>query len=105
MLRWPFDDVDRAQTDREARGMIKALTRRNGRILGASILGPHAGEFVQAWGLAIGKGLRVSALATMIAPYPTFGEINKKAAGAFYSPKLFSGDSGFHRTLFGSRTA
>ena len=90
VLRWSFHEVDRAQTDGEREGMIKVVTRRNGHILGASILGPHAGELIHPWGLAIGKRLKVSALATMIAPYPTFGEINKKAAGSFYTAKLFA---------------
>ena len=40
--------------------------------------------------LAIAEGLRLSAMARMIAPYPTLGEANKRAAGSFYTPKLFS---------------
>jgi len=89
VLRWPFHDNDRAQAERETQGLVKALTRRNGRILGASILGAHAGELIQAWGLAIGAGLKIGALATAIAPYPTLGEASKRAAGSFYTPKLF----------------
>jgi pyruvate/2-oxoglutarate dehydrogenase complex dihydrolipoamide dehydrogenase (E3) component len=49
VLRYPFRDVDRAQTDRETEGMIKIVTRRNGRILGASVLGAHAGELIHPW--------------------------------------------------------
>jgi pyruvate/2-oxoglutarate dehydrogenase complex dihydrolipoamide dehydrogenase (E3) component len=90
VLRYPFSDVDRAQTDRETDGMLKVVIRGNGRILGPSILGGHAGELIHPWGLAIARGLKVSALATMIAPYLTFGEISKKAAGSYYAPKLFS---------------
>jgi pyruvate/2-oxoglutarate dehydrogenase complex dihydrolipoamide dehydrogenase (E3) component len=89
VLRWPFHDNDRAQAERETHGLVKALTRRNGRILGASILGAHAGELIQAWGLAIGAGLKIGALATAIAPYPTLGEASKRAAGSFFTPKLF----------------
>jgi len=89
VLRWPFHENDRAQAERSTYGFVKALTRRNGRVLGASILGAHAGELIQPWGLAIGKGLKVGALATMIAPYPTLGEVSKRAAGSFFAPKLF----------------
>ena len=89
VLRWPFHDNDRAQAERETLGLVKALTRRNGRILGASILGAHAGELIQAWGLAIGAGLKIGALATAIAPYPTLGEASKRAAGSYFTPKLF----------------
>jgi len=66
------------------------LARRNGRVLGASMIGPHAGELIQPWGLAISAGLKLSVMAGFLAPYPTFGEVNKRAAGSFYTPKLFS---------------
>ena len=89
VLRWPFQENDRAQAEGETHGLVKALTRRNGRILGASILGKHAGELIQSWGVAIGAGLKIGALATGIAPYPTLGEASKRAAGSFYVPKLF----------------
>ena len=63
---------------------------RRGRILGAGIAGPQAGELIQVWVLAMQQRLRVGALAGMIAPYPTLGEANKRAAGQFYAEKLFS---------------
>jgi pyruvate/2-oxoglutarate dehydrogenase complex dihydrolipoamide dehydrogenase (E3) component len=50
---------------------------------------PQAGELIQIWALAIANGLKMSAVAGMVAPYPTLGEINKRAAGAYFSPKLF----------------
>ena len=90
ILRWPFHENDRAQAERETHGVIKVVTRRNGRILGASILGAQAGELIQPWVLAISQGLKVSAFATMIAPYPTLGEVSKRAAGSYFTPKLFS---------------
>jgi pyruvate/2-oxoglutarate dehydrogenase complex dihydrolipoamide dehydrogenase (E3) component len=90
VLRWPFHDNDRAQTERETHGLVKVLARRNGQVLGASILGAEAGELIQSWGLAIGGGLKLSTMAGMIAPYPTRGEANKRAAGSFFAPKLFS---------------
>ncbi len=66
------------------------LATPRGHILGAAILGPQAGELIQPWVLAIAEGLRLSAMARMIAPYPTLGEANKRVAGSFYTPKLFS---------------
>jgi len=89
VLRFPFEEIDRARTDGETRGMIKAVARPNGKILGAAILGADAGELIQPWGLAIGRGLKLSAMAGMIVPYPTLGEINRRAAGSLYAPKLF----------------
>ncbi len=69
--------------------MIKAITTRRGRILGAGIVGRGAGELIQPWVLAINAGLGIGAMASMIAPYPTYGEINKRAAGSFFTPTLF----------------
>lgn len=89
ILRFPFDEIDRARTDRETEGTIKVVAHRNGHILGASILGPHAGELIHPWALAIGRRLKISAFATMIAPYPTLGEIGKRAAGDYYAARLF----------------
>ena len=66
------------------------LTDRRGRLLGAGIVGPSAGELIQTWVLAMNRRLRVGAVARMVAPYPTLGEANKRAAGNFYVPKLFS---------------
>ncbi|HEX2554317.1 MAG TPA: FAD-dependent oxidoreductase [Microvirga sp.] len=90
VLRWPYRENDRAQAERETQGLAKAVTTRSGRVLGASILGAQAGELIHVWVLAIGQGLNIKALAGMIAPYPTLGEISKRAAGSFFTPKLFS---------------
>ena len=60
------------------------------RILGASILAPQAGEMIQPWILAISKKMKIAAMASYIAPYPTYGEASKRAAGAYFTPSLFS---------------
>jgi pyruvate/2-oxoglutarate dehydrogenase complex dihydrolipoamide dehydrogenase (E3) component len=90
VLRSPFAQNDRAQTERATDGLVKAIVTRRGRILGAAIAGPHAGELIHPWVLAVANNLRIGALATMIAPYPTLGEAGKRAAGNFYAPKLFN---------------
>jgi pyruvate/2-oxoglutarate dehydrogenase complex dihydrolipoamide dehydrogenase (E3) component len=89
VLRWPYRENDRARAERVTEGLIKVVTSKRGHILGASIVGAHAGELIQPWVLAIGRGLKIAAIAEMIAPYPTLGEIGKRAAGSFYTPKLF----------------
>ncbi|MGF1626623.1 MAG: dihydrolipoyl dehydrogenase family protein [Alphaproteobacteria bacterium] len=90
VLRAPFADNDRARAERSTEGLVKVVVTRRGRILGAAIYGRHAGELIQPWILAIGKGLRIDAMATLVAPYPTLGEASKRAAGAFYTERLFS---------------
>ena len=59
-------------------------------VQGATIVGEHAGELIQPWVLAIAKGLKIASMAQIIAPYPTLGEASKRAAGSYYTPKLFS---------------
>ena len=89
VTRWALADNDRANVDHRTIGMVKAVIHKNGRILGASILAPMAGEIIQAWILAIANRQKITSLATMIAPYPTYGEANKRAAGDFFTAKLF----------------
>ena len=89
VLRWPFSDNDRALTERSTEGMIKAVATKRGRVLGASIVGRHAGELLLPWALAIDRRLSVGAIAGLIAPYPTLSEASKQAAGSFYTAKLF----------------
>jgi pyruvate/2-oxoglutarate dehydrogenase complex dihydrolipoamide dehydrogenase (E3) component len=90
VLRSPLRENDRAQTERRTEGMVKIVTKANGQVIGASILAPHAGELIQLWVLAIGQKMKIGAVANMIAPYPTLGEAGKRAAGSFYTGKLFS---------------
>ncbi|MGB0748599.1 MAG: dihydrolipoyl dehydrogenase family protein [Magnetospiraceae bacterium] len=90
ILRWSFAENDRAQAEAQTSGMIKVVATKKGKILGASIVGPQAGELIQTWVLAISQGLKIGAMANMIAPYPTLGEVSKRAAGSFYTQALFS---------------
>ena len=92
ILKWPFSDNDRAIVEGESDGMVKVVTKK-GRVLGASILGPHAGELIQTWQLAIQARLKIAKIANMIAPYPTFGEANKRAAAEYFTPALFGSRS------------
>ena len=90
VLRWPFAENDRARTERSAEGLVKVIASPRGRVLGASILGAQAGELIQPWTLAIAQGIKLSAMAGTIAPYPTRGEAGKRAAGGFYVDKISS---------------
>ena len=90
VARWPFHENDRAQTERDTRGFVKVITDGKGVVLGASIVGRDAGDLIQPWALAISNKLKIRAFTNYIAPYPTRGEANKRAAGAWYTPTLFS---------------
>jgi pyruvate/2-oxoglutarate dehydrogenase complex dihydrolipoamide dehydrogenase (E3) component len=89
-LTWSFAEVDRAQAERETEGFVKIVIDRKGRVVGATIVGPRAGELIQIWILAIQERIKVGRMAQMIAPYPTLGDINKRVAGSYFTPALFS---------------
>jgi pyruvate/2-oxoglutarate dehydrogenase complex dihydrolipoamide dehydrogenase (E3) component len=82
---------DRARAERAPEGLVKIVLGGAGRVLGATIVAPRAGEMISLWGLAVQQKLKIGAVAQMIAPYPTMSEIAKRAAGGFYTPSLFSG--------------
>jgi pyruvate/2-oxoglutarate dehydrogenase complex dihydrolipoamide dehydrogenase (E3) component len=88
VLRWTYEENDRARAERATEGFIKVVTSKRGRILGATIVGASAGELIQIWALAVSKGLNVKAMTGFISPYPTLGEISKRAAISFYTPSL-----------------
>ena len=85
VYRWPLHDNDRAQDERQTLGFVKVVTRRNGQILGASIVGTHAGELIQTWCLALSQGMNIKAMTQWISPYPTLSEVNRRAAFGYYA--------------------
>ncbi|MBO6898916.1 MAG: FAD-dependent oxidoreductase [Shimia sp.] len=88
VTRFASHHNDRLIAERNAYGLIKAMVVK-GRPVGVSIVGPQAGELVNLWSLVIANKLKMSAVAGMVSPYPTVGEINKRVAGAYFSPQLF----------------
>lgn len=82
VTRYALDDLDRAIADGEASGFVEVLTAR-GRdtILGATIVGYHAGELIGEFVLAMKHGIGLNKLLGTIHIYPTLGEANKFAAG------------------------
>lgn len=90
VLEMTFDKNDRAQAQNRVQGAIKVLVSPKGQVLGASILGLHAGELIYPWVMMIQNKLKISALTSSIAPYPTLSEINKRVADSYYTEKIFS---------------
>ena len=80
VLKHDFKDVDRALAERSPSGFAKLITKANGEILGAHIVGPSAGELIHEVVLAMTHNLKASALNGMIHIYPTLAEVNSKAA-------------------------
>ena len=80
VYRWPFAENERAQAERETQGHIKVMTDRKGRVLGAGIAGPRAGELIMPWQMAISKGMKIGEFASLVFPYPTLSEVSKRVA-------------------------
>lgn len=88
VCRAEYAENDRARAELKTEGFVKVMVVK-GRPVGATIVGAHAGDLVSLWSLAIAKRLKIGDVAGFVAPYPTYGELAKRAAGAYFSPRLF----------------
>jgi pyruvate/2-oxoglutarate dehydrogenase complex dihydrolipoamide dehydrogenase (E3) component len=89
---------DRARVEGVTGGHAKIVTARNGRIVGAAIAGPGAGELIGMWQVAATRGLNVRDMAGVVLPYPTLNEVGKRAALTALAP---AATSGWLRSLLG----
>jgi pyruvate/2-oxoglutarate dehydrogenase complex dihydrolipoamide dehydrogenase (E3) component len=85
VLRWSFHENDRAIAEGKSKGLVKIVAGKNGRVLGVGIVGPNAGDLIAMWTLAVSQKMKVSAIANVVLPYPTFGEAGKRAAVTYYA--------------------
>ncbi len=80
--------TDRFITDSKKGGFLKIVMDSENRILGATGIGAHAGEWVQCLTLAVKLGLKAEDIADTIFAYPTYAEIVKKSCSRFLRTKL-----------------
>jgi pyruvate/2-oxoglutarate dehydrogenase complex dihydrolipoamide dehydrogenase (E3) component len=85
-----FKDNDRSLAEGEREGKVKLVLDKNEKPMGVQILGPQAGELLSEWVAIFNGKVKLSTLASSVHPYPTLGEINKRVAGNYFSPKIFS---------------
>jgi pyruvate/2-oxoglutarate dehydrogenase complex dihydrolipoamide dehydrogenase (E3) component/uncharacterized membrane protein YdjX (TVP38/TMEM64 family) len=83
VTRYELDDLDRAIAESETKGFVKVLTPAGGKdtVLGATIVGAHAGELLAEYVLAMKHGIGLNKILGTIHAYPTMVEANKFAAG------------------------
>jgi pyruvate/2-oxoglutarate dehydrogenase complex dihydrolipoamide dehydrogenase (E3) component len=86
-----LDDVDRFVTDREMQGMVKVITDKKGKIIGAHAVGKNAGDWMQEIVFAKHHGHKIGDISHVIHPYPTHGAVLQRAADQYWRKKLFSG--------------
>ncbi|MCC6233594.1 MAG: mercuric reductase, partial [Verrucomicrobiales bacterium] len=85
----PFSAVDRAVTDGETDGFARVHTRHGtDRILGATVVGKHAGDLISELTLAIHAGIGLGRIASTVHPYPTRAEILRKLGDAYQRTRL-----------------
>ncbi|MDB9822601.1 FAD-dependent oxidoreductase [Deltaproteobacteria bacterium] len=85
-----FKDNDRSLAEGEKTGRIKMILDAKEKPIGVQILGLRGGELLNEWVAVLNGNVKLSTLASAVHPYPTLGEINKRVAGTFFSPKIFS---------------
>ena len=103
-LRFPYDKIDRAITEREDYGMIKVHARpRDGKILGASILGARGGDLICELALAMRRGVSLRHISDAIHPYPSYGLGVRRAADQWYIKRYSPALIRVLKRLFGYR--
>lgn len=92
--RHPMTHVDRAVCENDTPGLIKLISRKDGTILGATIVASRAGEAIMELIVGITQGLKLKDLAGTIHPYPTYSSGVQQMAVDITVEHLLSGASG-----------
>ena len=90
VLRWPVADTDRARTEGVRTGHVKLVVARNGRVLGAAMAGPGAGDVISVWQVAVARGLTLRDMAGIVLPSPTRCEVGTEAAVSAFAARAAS---------------
>ncbi|WP_349359403.1 FAD-dependent oxidoreductase [Stappia sp.] len=85
VLEAPFSGNDRAQAERRTAGLVRLVVAKRGRIVGADVVGPSAGEIVNLLSLAVSRKLTARDLAGFVSPYPSLSEAVRRAAISYYA--------------------
>jgi pyruvate/2-oxoglutarate dehydrogenase complex dihydrolipoamide dehydrogenase (E3) component len=91
---WPLSRVDRARTESDTTGFVKIVHKKDGSVLGATIVAARAGEMIHEWAIALAHGLKVGDIAEVIHVYPTYSMASMQAAVDVRVSRLLSGTSG-----------
>jgi pyruvate/2-oxoglutarate dehydrogenase complex dihydrolipoamide dehydrogenase (E3) component len=101
VYRFAFDEIDRARAEDETEGFAKIVTYPKGRLLGAAIVGAHAGELIAEYVLALSKGMRAGDLTGVIHAYPTLAQINRRVADQRLKEGLTPSSKRWIQRIFG----
>ena len=96
-VHWEMEENDRSIAELTTEGAVKIICGKKGKILGASIVGPQAGELIHMISVAMANNVKISGLSQIISPYPTRSEAVKRAASSYYTEMLFGEGSKFKK--------
>ncbi len=91
---WPMESVDRAQTEGDTSGFLKLVHKKDGTLLGVTVVCERAGEMIHEWIVALECGLKVSDLTEVIHVYPTYSTAGMQAVADIRVAQLLGGISG-----------
>ena len=103
VYRFAVEDVDRARAEGETEGFAKVVTDQRGKLLGAAVVSPHAGELIAEYALAITRGLKAADISATIHAYPTFAMLNRRVADQRVKERLTASSKGWIKRIFGLR--
>jgi|AntRauTorcE11897_2_1112592.scaffolds.fasta_scaffold00183_3 pyruvate/2-oxoglutarate dehydrogenase complex dihydrolipoamide dehydrogenase (E3) component len=104
IYRLPYSKIDRAVSEGEDIGLVKIFAKKlSGKILGATVVGAHAGEFISEYAVAMKNGVSMRGIADTIHPYPSWGLGARRAADQWYIKNQSEWSVKLIKTIFGYR--
>jgi pyruvate/2-oxoglutarate dehydrogenase complex dihydrolipoamide dehydrogenase (E3) component len=89
IVRFEMSELDRAVAEHTTTGFIRLIVKK-GRLVGAHMIGPHAGDVIHELVLAIQGKMKLSKITAMVHAYPSYAQVNRRAASVYFRDKLFS---------------
>lgn len=89
VAEFPMADIDRAITEHHTSGFARILISK-GRIIGASIIAPHAGELIHELALAMRVNAKVKEITELVHAYPTYAQVSRRAINSRHTHLLQS---------------
>lgn len=91
---WPMSKVDRARAEVDTAGFLKIIHKKDGTLLGVTIVAARAGEMIHEWVIAMDRGLKVGDISAAIHVYPSYSVASMQASAAIRIDQLLDGISG-----------
>ena len=91
---WPMATVDRARAEGDTSGYLKLVHRKDGTLLGVTIVAARAGEMISEWIVGLERGLKVSEVGNAMHVYPSYSMASSQATAAISVQRMLGGTTG-----------